>query len=132
MALKAQARPRGLFGSYLITSLLAVFLCVILVSAPAATAKNIYELYHSSEGDPGDGVLRPIPRIVDPEPVPYSHFSPLINNVLLFGGSRYDRPFLLLPILFYGEIYPSAPDRGRRFDNRSRILLPDGRWQNAP
>ena len=131
MALKAQSRPRGLFGSFLFASLLAIFVCGFLTATPVQ-AKTPYEYVDSSEGDPGDGVLRPIPRIVDPVPVPNHHASHLFNSLVFYGGSRFDQSYLLLPLVFYGEIFPAGTDGMRQIENRSRILLPEGRWQNAP
>lgn len=131
MALIAHSRPRGLFGSFRFAFLLAIFACGFLVAAPAQ-AKNIYEYEDSSEGDPGDGVLRPNPRIVEPIPEPNTHTLLLFSNMVYFGGSRFDQSFLLLPLVFYGDFFPAGNDGMPRFDRRSRILLPEGRWQNAP
>lgn len=132
MALPAHSRPRGLFGSFFFASLLAIFLCGILAAAPAAMAKNTYELNDSSEGDPGDGVLRPVPREIDPVPVPNTHVSHLFSSMVFYSGSRFDQSFLLLPLVLYSDFFPTGKEGVQRFDHRSRILIPEGRWQNAP
>jgi len=131
MALKAYSRHRGLSGSFLFAFILAIFACGFLAAAPAQ-AKNIYEYVDSSEGDPGDGVLRPDPRIVEPIPVPDTNPLLMFSDLVFFGGSRFDQSYLLLPLVFYGDFFPAGIDGMPRFDHRSRILLPEGRWQNAP
>ena len=131
MVLPAHSRHRGLSGSFRFAFILAIFACGFLAAAPAQ-AKNIYDYVDSSEGDPGDGVLRPVPRIIVPDPVPDTLPLTLFSNMVFFGGSRFDQSFLLLPLVFYGDIFPAGNDGMPRFDRRSRILLPEGRWQNAP
>lgn len=122
MALKAHSRPRGL-----IASLFAIFLFTTLLSAGLAVAKNPYEIQDSStEGDPGDGVLRPVPEI-EPIPDPVPRTFNLVFTLDTQGVYAYGQPLvLLLPVTFESG-QPVAPTR-----DRYSILVPEGRWQYAP
>lgn len=124
MALIAHTRPRGL-----IASLLALAILAILLPAPGATARNLYEMTDSSEGDPGDGVLRPVPAIDLPVPTPKP--SPVAYTVLCFtvdtcGDYRFDQPVVVfLPAAFV----PRSLFSGQ---GMLTMLAPEGRWHDAP
>lgn len=127
MALKAHSRPRGLFA--LLISLL-VFASLFL--ATASSAKNLYDFTDSSEGDPGDGVLRPGPEILDPDPVP----TPRVFGVqFTLGGlsiQHRDQIYLILPLPFYGPTSPAHFSSTRWVGNGHSLWLPERGWQNAP
>lgn len=132
---EAHSRPRALSRDPfqdLLASLIIFTICFALLVAPVALAKNPYELQESSEGDPGDGVLRPAPEIIEPCPVPPPRNFGLIFTADGWGDYRYDRPILILPLLFYHNMQPIGA--GRMFPTEAlfSLILREGRWQNAP
>nr|MEE4268432.1 hypothetical protein [Candidatus Krumholzibacteria bacterium] len=127
MALKAHSRPRGLC---IVFSLLLV---VHLLGFPTVSqARNILIAMESTEGDPGDGVLSPSPKII--------HFDPalLISSVAGSawnehpGTTRNGRYPSTATLLFYGPpgkfggwlvpVFLPQPDG----------LPGQGRWHHAP
>jgi hypothetical protein len=128
MALKAHSRPRGLLAPlYALFVFLLIALALLVLPAPEALAKNVYEMQDSSEGDPGDGVLRPKPEIIDPVPEP----APRTFGVLLTfdGGLDYphNQPLLRVPLFFFSDLIPA-----RLTGDCFTVLLPAGRWYDAP
>jgi hypothetical protein len=122
MALKAHSRRRGLF-----VTLSAFFLFAALLAADAALAKNPYDMHDSStEGDPGDGVLRPVPEI-EPTPQPAPREFGLVFTLDTLGDYRYDLPLVLLLPVTDASGLPVSMSR-----DRYSILLPEGRYQDAP
>ncbi len=126
MALPARTRPRGLSIPFLL--LLLLILCL---AVPGAQAKNPYQMTCSTEGDPGDGVLRPVPRIDQPqEPLPRT-FG-LIFALEGSDGLRYDNPVLVLPLFFLGQILPlDMMDMASPLP-ADILLVAEGRWTDAP
>ena len=125
MALPARTRPRGLFIPILL--LLLLILCIVV---PGAQAKNPYQMTCSTEGDPGDGVLRPVPRINQPEPLPRT-FG-LIFALEGADGLRYDNPVLVLPFFFMGQILPLDMVGMASPLPADILLVAEGRWTDAP
>lgn len=127
MAMKAHSRPRGLFA--LLISLLVL---ASLFLATASSAKNPYDFTDSSEGDPGDGVLRPRPEILDPGPVPTPKSFGVFFTLGGLSIQHRDQVFLILPLPFYGPTSPAHYSSAVWGGNQHSILRPERGWHNAP
>ena len=127
MAMKAHSRPRGLLLVFL--SLLFVF---ALLAPADATARNSYDYTDSSEGDPGDGVLRPTPDIIIPEPLPVPRTFGIIFTADGLFSIHSGQPNLTLPLLFYGPMAPASFSHGYPEATGLTVFTPQRGWRNAP
>jgi len=101
-----------------------LFLLVVLfLFAPDTQARNNYDYTDVVEGDPGDGVLRPVPQ-VEPNPIPKGSGLPVfVLELVDLGNGQY------LPIFNFSRI-PGAPVIfGPMHLQRTNN---DGRWHRAP
>ena len=90
----AHFRPRGLAPFCLL--LVLFFILGLVTAAPSALARNNYRYTIDQEGDPGDGVLQPATRDVDPEVIPEPRPLPEPTP------ERTWRTPFVLPLLWFG------------------------------
>ena len=100
-----------------------LLVAVFFISAPDAQARNTYDYTDNVEGDPGDGVLRPVPQ-VEPSPIPKGHYLPVYTLTLIdMGNNQY------LPIFQFSDFSGTPVIFGPMHLQR---ISPDGRWHRAP
>lgn len=109
--------------------LLALAVLALLLPVSPAAARNPYEYVDSSEGDPGDGVLRPVPTIDLPLPTPKP--APAAFTILCFtldpgGDYLFDQPVVVL--LPAGLVSRGMPAGSGPF----LMMAAEGRWHDAP
>jgi hypothetical protein len=112
--------------------ILSALLITFLLGFPAdSQARNNYNYTDSSEGDPGDGVLRPKPQI---EPVPEIEVRTfgIEFSTILFAPHADGRPNLLLPLLFFGPdpLWSVVTDSWG--GHRVGRIPSEGGWTHAP
>lgn len=127
MASIAHSRPRGF--SVFVSLLLFI---VLLGSTSAALARNSYQYTDSVEGDPGDGVLRPQPRDIDPEPVIEDRTFGVLFDSFLIMPTPGGRSGLLIPMLFFAPQQAGQPFPAQDPGPFGTDLRYGGRWHHAP
>ena len=125
MAMIAHSRPRGLFVVFFLLVALS-----LLGNPSESQARNNYDYTDSSEGDPGDGVLRPRPKIIDPIPEIEVRTFGVEFGSIIFTADPQGRPNLLLPLLFFSP-QPIWPGTGASSSGHGPFQ-PEGRWTHAP
>jgi len=110
-------------GRHLAVLSLLVFLVTFLVIPAEVSAKNPYSMRDGHEGDPGDGVLNPVPG-VDPIPVPKEQVFPVFTITMIPLGDNQFLPVFRL-VGYFGDLWFSNPETG------SPIVQNRG-WHRAP
>lgn len=102
---------------------LLVCLLSLLVFPPTASARNPYTIRDGHEGDPGDGVLNPVP-VQDPDPIPKDDRIPAFTIRMIPVGGQHFIPVYQFTS-FRRTIRPAPQKTGFR-------LVTDWRWHRAP
>jgi hypothetical protein len=94
-------------GRHLAVLSLLVFLLTFVVFPAEVSARNPYSMRDGHEGDPGDGVLSPVP-VLDPIPTPKEQAYPVFTIMMVPLGDNQFIPVFQV-VGYFGDAWFSNP-----------------------